>query len=178
MWWVCPARYGWQSGDPRPTSSPLFYKLHSITRFLPCVPCNRTKFSVGDELRPREEVVGYIRSRATIGYLAAACAASQLQHEGREPGVAEEILTAVLDWVSVTSRNRNTPLIYAAGLGNIELVDILLQYGVDFQVRTHDDETALSMAVTYSHASAAERILKECHAQVSLPLGTSATRCQ
>ncbi len=130
----------------------------------------RTKFSASDELRSREEMVGYNRPRASIGFLATAWAASQLQHEGRAPGVAEEILTAMLDWVSRTGRNRNTPLEYAASSGNIELVDILLQYGVDFLVRTPDDETALSLAITYDHASVAERILKQCHAQVSLPL--------
>ena len=53
----------WQ-GDPSKDPEPL-------STFI------RTKLSAGDELRPREEVVGYIRSRATIGYLAAAWAASQ-----------------------------------------------------------------------------------------------------
>ncbi len=139
--------------------------LEPLTTFI------RTKFSIGDELEPREEMSGHTRPGANIGHLATAWAASQLQNEGRAPGVAEEILTVMLDWVSTTSGNDDTPLIYAAGSGNIELVNILLQYGADFQVRTYGNETALSRAITRGHASVAERILQECHAQVTPPVG-------
>ncbi|KAH6847189.1 hypothetical protein B0I37DRAFT_139209 [Chaetomium sp. MPI-CAGE-AT-0009] len=114
-----------------------------------------------------------VRPASTVGFLATAWAASQLEHEEGVPGQAEAVLRMMLDWASVTKDftdgYNNTPLIYAVSSGNIKAVDILLEYGADFQIRNTTGETALSRAVKVGHLSIAERILKEGQERANLP---------
>jgi ankyrin repeat protein len=112
-----------------------------------------------------KEPKGSLRPGAPIVFLATVWAASQLEQEDRAPGEAEDVLRTMLSWASITNDltdgQKNTPLMYAVSSGNLAAVDILLEYGVDFQVRNTAGETALSRAVANDCLSIAESILKE-----------------
>ncbi|KAK4031411.1 hypothetical protein C8A01DRAFT_42127, partial [Parachaetomium inaequale] len=123
------------------------------------------KFNAGNNLASR--------GGSTVGFLALAWAASQLEDGGHSAGEAEDILRTVLDWASATKEftdvDKNTPLMYAVGSGNLKAVNVFLESGVDFQVLNIAGETALSRAVSVGNVSIAERILKEGHERASLP---------
>jgi ankyrin repeat protein len=108
---------------------------------------------------------GSARTGVYTGFLAVLWAATQLTLERRVAGEAEDLLRAMLDWASIiddlTDGQKNTPLMYTASSGNLAAVEILLECGVDFQVRNTAGETALSKAITKDLFSIAERILKE-----------------
>ncbi len=110
----------------------------------------------------------------TVGFLAIAWAAAQLECERRVPGEAEGVLRRMLDWapqdkmVDWTDADKNTPLIYAVRSGNAAAVNILVSYGADFHIANTEGETALSSAVTVGHFSIAEAIIKEGHDRATL----------
>jgi hypothetical protein len=114
----------------------------------------------------------YLKSGARIAFFATAWAASQLEHAGRVPGEAEDVLRTLLGWARIddlTDGQKNTPLMYAASTGNLAAVDVLLEYGVDFRGRNIEGETVLSKAVASNCFPVVERILKEGERTGGLP---------
>lgn len=159
--------------DLRALNRDLVFEAPSLATLPGNPPCSTASIRSRFNANNLAQVEGQIRSGSTVGFLATAWAASQLEHEEPVPGEAEDVLRMMLDWASVTKDftdgYNNTPLMYAVSSGNIKAVEILLEYGADFQMRNTTGETALSRAVDVGHLSIAERILKEGQERANLP---------
>jgi hypothetical protein len=80
--------------------------------------------------------------------------------EAVETGLAElvrETLSSGGD-VNVIDRERKTPLIHAAGLGHLAVVEVLLEAGAEPEWRDVSDETALLKAAANGHGEVAQRL--------------------
>lgn len=85
---------------------------------------------------------------------------------GNHLDVVELLLQYSAD-VNEIDKHGNTPLNYAASIGNVKIIDCLLFYGAK-QVRNKEGETPLFSAVRHCHYDVVERLLRTKEAMLSL----------
>lgn len=76
-----------------------------------------------------------------------------------KPSVCRALLSRRADVDALTS-NRKTPLIWAVWAGNVECVELLLDFGADTSVVDDEDFTALGEAIRWNSIGVARRLIQ------------------
>jgi uncharacterized protein len=87
---------------------------------------------------------------------------------------ADDVEQALAKGESIESRNqKDTPLIFAASNGHLDVVDCLLRHNADVKVKNQQGRTALIVACHQGHTDVVNRMIQEKEVDINETTETS-----